>query len=142
MAYANALIIIKIVGGLYLLYLAYKTLRSALSSVEQNAKLTHKDGSSWALWRNGLLLHLTNPKSIIAWVATIALGVTATTPIWVSITIVVGGILISLFGNLGYAILFSSRPMVNMYLSWRRQIQFSFAGFFAFVGFKLLTSKS
>lgn len=80
-AFADALFALKIAGGLYLLYLAYKSPRSALSAKEPQA-LSVADGSQTdftALYRRGVLLHLTNPKAILAWIAIMSLGLKADT---------------------------------------------------------------
>ncbi len=74
--YAEALFILKIFGGLYLLYLAYKAGRAALTSDDRAREAPLKDAalSGASLYRRGLLMHLTNPKSILAWIALMTLG--------------------------------------------------------------------
>jgi len=140
--FATALWVIKIIGGLFLLWLAFKSLRSALyPSTAPDPKRAAKQGTPRRMWMTGFLIHLTNPKAIIAWVATIALGVTETSPLWVSFAIVLGGIVISTIGNLGYALIFSTKPVAAAYLRAKRPIEGLFAAFFGFAGFKLLTSK-
>lgn len=141
--YAYALMVIKFAGGLYLLWLASKSLRSAMRGHgTDQASLAAKTGTPWRMWSAGLFLHLTNPKAIMAWLATIALGVTASSPAWVSFAIIVGGIVISTIGNLTYAVLFSTKPAASLYLRARRPIEFIFAGFFSLAGAKLLMSRS
>lgn len=141
--YAYALTIIKIAGGLYLLWLASKALRSALrNQAADQASLAAKSGTPFGMWSAGLLLHLTNPKAIMAWLATIALGVTASSPVWVSFAIVLGGIIISSVGNMTYALLFSTKPAAALYLRARRPIEIIFAGFFGLAGANLLISRS
>ena len=142
-SYAYALTILKIVGGLYLLWLASKAFRSALKGQgTDQASLAAKSGTPARMWTAGLLLHLTNPKAIMAWLATIALGVTTSSPVWVSFVIVFGGIIISTIGNLTYALVFSTRPAASLYLRAKRPIEFIFAGFFGLAGIKLLMSRS
>ena len=140
--YAFVLTAIKIAGGLYLLWLASKSLRSAVRDTSA-AGLPDKAllRTPARMWFAGFLLHLTNPKAIMAWLATIALGVNATSPVWVSFAIVIGVIIISTVGNMAYALIFSTRPAANLYLKARRPIEFMFAGFFGLAGLKLLTSR-
>jgi threonine/homoserine/homoserine lactone efflux protein len=75
-AYAGALTALKIAGGLYLLYLAYRSARSALSTTVpqtfSRAEVSWVDYA--ALYRRGVLLHLTNPKAVLAWMAIMTLG--------------------------------------------------------------------
>lgn len=141
--YATLLTIIKIAGGIYLLWLAWKSLRTALAKPSHVGQAPEaRQGEGRKMFLTGLFIHLTNPKAILAWIATIALGVTADTPIWVSYVIVSGGILISLIGNLSYALVFSTGPMARMYLRAKRPIAWVFAGFFGFAGLRLLMSRN
>ena len=75
-AFAGALVVLKIAGGLYLLYLAYRSARSALAAAKpptlSRAEVSRVDYA--ALYRRGVLLHLTNPKAILAWMAIMTLG--------------------------------------------------------------------
>ena len=90
-AYAGVLTLIKIAGGLYLLWLASKSLRSAMRPNGAASLPTAPQAATpLRMWGAGVLLHLTNPKAVMAWLATIALGVTATSPVWVSFAIVLG----------------------------------------------------
>ena len=65
-----ALAALKIFGGAYLLWLAYRSFRSAQRESAEISK-THFDGK-W--FKRGLLLNLSNPKAVVAWIATLALG--------------------------------------------------------------------
>lgn len=68
--YADALIVLKILGGLYLLYLAVRAARSAMtpdSVISSGAAQTETAPSSMALYRHGLIMHLANPKAMLAW---------------------------------------------------------------------------
>lgn len=139
--YANVLVIIKILGGMYLLWLAYKSLRSAMSKDQSITELTTKTGTSFQMWRTGFIIHLTNPKAIIGWISMIALGVTPQSPAWVSFVIVVGGVTLSFIGHMGYAFIFSTKSMSSLYLKAKRPIAFILSVFFGFAGIKLLTSR-
>jgi threonine/homoserine/homoserine lactone efflux protein len=74
--YAHALIVLKVFGGLYLLFLAFKAGRAALMSDERAALMASNEAATTrgALYRRGLLMHLSNPKAILAWVALLTLG--------------------------------------------------------------------
>ncbi len=141
-AYANVLIVMKIAGGLYLLWLAWKALRSAIAGGEAAApeSFARQMASPARLWAGGFMLHLLNPKAVMAWLATIALAVTVSTPVWVSFVIVLGGIVISLVGNLAYALVFSTERMASLYRRAKRPIELMFAGFFGLAGAKLLST--
>ena len=140
--HAGALLVIKIVGGLYLLYLAARSARSALQpdAAAQPRSVAAGQGSG-RLYLRGYLMHITNPKAILSWTAIIALGVRPETPLSVVLAILAGCFLISLSCNIGYALLFSTATMVNGYRRIRRWAEAFLAVFFAFASFKLLTSR-
>ncbi|KRE02155.1 hypothetical protein ASE63_07220 [Bosea sp. Root381] len=135
-AQPGALYAIKIAGGLYLFYLAWRSARSAMRT-ETPAIRAMPSGRR--LWLRGYLMHLTNPKAILSWTAMIALGLRPDTPGTVVAAIVVGCLLISVLLNQGYALLFSTARMVAGYRRVRRRAEAALSAFFAFAGFKLLT---
>lgn len=75
-AYAQALFVIKIFGGVYLLYLAFRAGRSAMKPVSDFVSVdTGRATPRYrALYRQGLLMHIGNPKAIMAWIAIMSLG--------------------------------------------------------------------
>lgn len=142
-AYAWALVALKILGGLFLLWLAFNAFRSAASSQDvaaRVAQVSHKGGRSY--FTKGAAIHLTNPKAALAWIAIIALGLPANAPLWVALTIAGGGFVISLTVNGAYALAFSAPPMVRLYAKARRVIQFVMGSVFALAGLRLLTSRT
>ncbi|MEM7067665.1 MAG: LysE family translocator [Pseudomonadota bacterium] len=139
--FASVLYFIKIAGGVYLLWLAWRSLRAVLNEI-RNEQPKAKSGSRFEVWLSGLLLHLTNPKAILGWIATIALGVTPTSPTWVSFVVVVGGICLSIMGNFGYALLFSTGRMKRFYQNIRKPIGYFISALFGVAGVKLLTSQT
>lgn len=142
--YAEALIVLKVFGGLYLLYLAFKAGRSAMTS--DNGQSRHNDGggssSAIALYRQGLLIHLANPKSVLGWIALVTLGLGPNASPATVFTILLGCAVLSvaIFG--GYAVVFSTSPMVRAYRRAHRWIEGFLAAFFALAGFRLLLSRS
>ena len=142
--YAWALTFIKVAGGFYLLYLGYKSARSAMLPLasETATGAPAPPQSHAALYRRGLYLHLGNPKAVLAWVAIMSLGLRSDAPsgtLWA----IIGGCAVLgalVFG--GYALLFSTAPMVRGYRARRRWIDGALAGFFGFAGVKLLLSRT
>ena len=138
--YASALTAIKIFGGLYLLWLAYKSFRSAASRVELKTQDMPEDKRPFSgFMLKGYLVQLTNPKAALAWIAIISLGMQNGAPLWVAVTIVLGTFALSVLVHVLYAIAFSTPVMVRLYSRARRGIQFTLGSFFAFAGIKLLT---
>lgn len=142
--YAEALIVLKVIGGAYLLFLASKACRSALTSNERfaNELSSAPKASGWKLYQRGLLMHLTNPKAILSWIATMTLGLGpgATTS---TVAIILAGcavLSVTIFG--GYAVAFSTAPMVHAYRKARRWIEGTLAVVFAGAGLRLLFGRA
>ncbi|WP_281969214.1 LysE family translocator [Roseovarius nanhaiticus] len=142
--YAEALIVLKILGGLYLLYLAVRAARSAMTpdtAISSGAAQTETAPSSVALYRHGLIMHLANPKAVLAWIALVTLGLGPEASWHDVATILVGCAILSvtIFG--GYALVFSTAPMIRLYRRARRGIGGVLAVFFGFAGLRLLLSR-
>lgn len=141
-AYAQALFAIKIAGGLYLLYLAYKSARAALSANPAQQRVSRTPDSRFALYRLGLLLHLTNPKAVLAWIAIMSLGLRADASSYTLLAIVAGCAALGVVVFGGYALVFSTPPMVRGYQKARRWIEATLAVFFGYAGLRLLLSRT
>ncbi|MDA8746583.1 LysE family translocator [Litoreibacter sp.] len=142
-SYAQALVAIKIFGGLYLLWLAYKSLKSAVARHDIEAKeLAGGRRTPMGYLRRGYIIQMTNPKAALAWIAIISLGLKQGAPVWVGAVIVLGTFILSLIIHLLYAVAFSTPVMVRFYGRARRVIQGVLGAFFALAGLKLLTSRS
>lgn len=130
---------LKYLGALYLLYLSYKSLKSALTSRPPNiAKVQlHSISSSYL---KGLLIHLTNPKAILFFSALYSIGVptTATPQDLLSVVVVVGAVSSAVF--IGYALLFSHAGVRNFYIRSKSIFEGVFAMFFGTASFKLISS--
>jgi threonine/homoserine/homoserine lactone efflux protein len=140
--YAFALEIIKIVGGLYLIYLAWKAYKSARRAdaalMGDDVKRTF---TARQLWLRGYAIHITNPKAIFGWLAIMSLGLPADAP--PSMVMLMLGIFStsSFIIFMGYALLFSTRHALRIYTSARRWIEGTMAFFYGVAGIKLLTSR-
>lgn len=137
-AHPGALYAIKIVGGLYLLFLAWRSARSALRTEMPPARAAVAGHRNFI---RGYLMHLTNPKAILSWTAIIALGLRPETPPVVLYAIIIGCLTISLCINQFWAVLFSTSSMVAGYRRVRRKAEACLAAFFSFASYKLLTSQ-
>ncbi|WP_207484036.1 LysE family translocator [Arenibaculum pallidiluteum] len=142
-SYAQVLTAIKLLGGLYLLYLAWRSARSAMAggAPRPQGGGTQRDGLP-AIYLQGLLLHLTNPKAILAWLAIMSLGLGDSGHASAVPAIIGGcaGLGVMVFG--GYALVFSTGPMVRLYARARRWLEAVLALFFGFAGLRLLLSRS
>ena len=141
--YASALTVIKIVGGLYLLWLSYKSFRSAASAHDIEARtLAGETRRPFGYALRGFTIQMTNPKAALAWIAIISLGLQQGAPLWVGFSIVAGTSILSVIIHCAYALAFSTRVMVRAYSKARRFIQGALGAMFAFAGIKMLTSRA
>lgn len=143
-AYAQALVALKIAGGLYLLWLAF---RASQSAMKQNPN-TNGAGTAGevpryrSLYQKGFLMHISNPKAIMSWVAIISLGVRHDAPAE-GVAVIVGGcVLLGILVFGGYAIVFSTASTIAFYAKLRRWIEGMLSVVFAVAGLKLLALRS
>ena len=98
-------------------------------------------GGFRTLFAKGAAIHITNPKAILSWGSIYAIVAPATaTPaaLFGYFGLLYAG---SILVFIGYAFLFSSERMVRAYAKARRWFDFTFAGFFGFASFKILTAR-
>lgn len=137
--YAQGVIILKIIGGIYLLWMAYKSLRLAMSKtnkLDQSAAVR----ASGDLYRRGLLLHLTNPKAILGWAAVITISQGESASIPVLVVTLLGCLLITNIIHFTYASLFASKAAMATYRRARRWIEGTLATVFGYAGYRMMTS--
>jgi len=132
--------LLRYVGASYLIFLAVKSARAALTPGElatKGAKFT----SHQRAYAAGLALHLTNPKAILFFGSLYAVGVPAQASPATLLTIIAAVAVQSTLVFHGYALLFSSAPAVRIYLRLRRWFEGIFALAFGYTGFKILTAR-
>ena len=141
-SFAALLTVIKVIGGLFLLWLAYKAFRSAASVQDLDAqRASDQRHNLHGYFLKGLTVQMTNPKAALAWIAIVSLGLKANAPLWVAVVVVVGTTILSIICHVLYALVFSTPPMVRIYARARRWVQTTLGLLFTFAGVKLLTSR-
>lgn len=139
-AYAGAIFVIKVAGGLYLIYLAWKSARSALAGEAGQRALVPLAGQ-WALYRKGVVLHLSNPKAVLGWIAIISLGLRPDAPSYTILVMMAGCAVLGMIVNVGYALIFSTSIAGRAYQKARRMIEGMLAAIFGYAGIRLLLSR-
>ena len=140
--YGNVLVVLKIVGGLYLLWLAYCAGRSALGSTEKSKKYIDSFGvSNRQLYLRGAAMHLTNPKAIFSWAATISVGLPKSPSAHDVVTGLLGCFCLGILTFFGYAFLFSTATAQRAFASIRRWFEGVLAVIYGYAGLGLLLSK-
>lgn len=133
---ATALFVLKLLGGAYLLWLA---LQSGRSAAKRAAPLP--PGATGGRWFfRGLILNLSNPKAILAWMAAFSVGLTAENGLG---QLVVGMglcILITVANATFWAMLFSVGGMMAAYRKARRKVDVAVSGLFTIAGLGMIRS--
>lgn len=140
--YSSVLTIIKIAGGIYLLWLAFKAFRSAASAKATLPPSGLPEGKLTAFFLRGLTIQMTNPKAALTWTAIMSLGLAHSAPASTALIIVVGTTILSVIGHIAYAVAFSTKRVVALYGRARRVIDAALGVFFTVAGIKLLTSRT
>lgn len=141
-AFAGFLTIVKIVGGCYLLFLAFKAFCQAARRQDMDmTQVNAGEKTTFGYLRQGMLVQMTNPKALLAWIAITSLGLHTNSPNWVSIALIVGTGTLGVIVHVSYALAFSSAPALNAYRRARRGIQATLGAFFTLAGLKLLSAK-
>ncbi|MFY0594833.1 MAG: LysE family transporter [Cognatishimia sp.] len=140
---ANAWIfeVIRYLGATYLLFLAFKSLRSAFSAARSKAEIDMSAQSHERLFLKGFLIHITNPKAILAWGAIYAIVLPANAKsdaIWQLFLMLVAT---STLVFIGYGILFSHPAVVRVYMAAKRWFDVAFAVLFGAASLKILTAR-
>ena len=137
--FAGLFVVLKIAGGLYLLWLAFKAFRSSLTRGVQLQPQQVSQAGNYLL--QGLAIHLTNPKAVLAWVAILAIGVQQGAPAWHSLVMFGGCAVLGVCIFLGYALVFSTARAQAVYLRARRGLEAGFGLVFGAAGVALITDR-
>ena len=141
-AYASVLTVLKIGGALYLLWLAFKALRSAATPGDPATTAVRIDGPLRSYYWRGLAVQMSNPKAALTWIAIMSLALDGAAPLWAGAVVVAGTGVISLLGHLAYAQLFSTAPMIAAYRRARRWVEGALGVFFCYASYRLLSDRT
>lgn len=139
--YSQALVAIKILGGLYLLWLALKSARSAWSAKEKaGGQAVHQ--SPGRTFLRGTAMHLTNPKAIFVWMSIVSMALPAGAQARDAWQVVAGCAVLGLCVFIGYALLFSAPLARRVYGRLRRWFEGTLALVFGYAGLRMLLSRT
>jgi threonine/homoserine/homoserine lactone efflux protein len=138
--YAGAMVFLKIAGGLYLFWLAWRSARAAMRKGDLPPAIAAPRGLG-RLFVRGYLMHITNPKAILGWAATMTLALRVGEAEAPMVSILGGcfAIGVGVFGS--YALVFSTGAVMRGYRRVRRGAEAALSVFFAYAGFRLLTAR-
>jgi len=127
---------LKIFGGFYLLWLAFLTARSASQATPP--EIPNSSEKRWFV--RGLVLNVSNPKSVIAWMAALSVGLNSTDGLSAVVATTMACSLVGFTNNALYSYLFSIDGMMRAYKRFRRRIDGVAAALFTLAGLSLIRS--
>lgn len=127
---------LKVLGGLYLLRLAFLSARAARRPETE----TNVDARDRRWFLRGLLLNLSNPKSVIAWMAALSIGLETNDGIGAIVAATLVCILVGFLTNALYSAVFSVEGMMRAYRRARRWIDGVVGVLFSVAGVGLIRS--
>ena len=133
---SHALVVLKVIGGVYLLWLAVQSARSVTAPKGEGDLDT---GRGLWFWR-GLMLNLSNPKAVIAWMAALSMGLGVDAGPTMLVFTTGACMALGAVNYGGYALVFSAPGAMKAYRRTRRWIDGTVAFLFAGAGLGLLRS--
>lgn len=141
-SYSGALVALKVLGGLYLLYLSARAARAALTSHPPGPAHCISGGSKWRAFAGGLAMHITNPKAIFVWLSIVALALPSAASRDHALGVVASCAVIGALVFFGYALAFSTEVARSIYARAHRWFNATLSAVFAVAGVRLLLSRS
>jgi amino acid exporter len=131
--------VVKIVGGLYLLWLAWKMMKGGDAVAIENGNDSARSGLPPAkLFVRGLVTDLANPQTVLFFASIFAVTLTATTPAWAKALSWLGIVAVSATWRCLLSFAFSRRRVRAFYARSQRAIERLAGAAFAVFGAKLL----
>lgn len=134
------LMLLKIIGGIYLLWLAYLSFKSSFNSTSIVSQNETKETGYRKWFFQGFILNSSNPKTVVAWMAALSVGMGATSNIISLVAAVLTCVLVGFLVNAMYSILFSIDGVMNSYKKIGHCVDRVASGMFALAGLGLLQS--
>lgn len=129
--------VVKVAGGLYLLWLAWRMLKGGSAArIDVDAA---KPGAATAnLFVRGLVTDLANPQTVLFFASIFAVTLTPTTPAWAKALSWLGIVAVSATWRCLLSFAFSRRRVRTFYARWQRAIERLAGVAFAAFGAKLI----
>jgi threonine efflux protein len=141
--WGSVLIALKIVGGLYLLWLAYRAGRATFTTLGPSSPYVDRFGVSYRqLYLQGVAMHLTNPKAIFSWAATISVGLPNSPSVHDVLIGLSGCFCLGILTFAGYAFVFSTVFAQRAFAIAGRWLEGTMVVVYGYAGVRLLFSKT
>ena len=134
--------LLKVIGGVYLIYIASKMIRSARNSLAQIDSINVKKVSLKRAYIFGLLTQLSNPKTAVVFASVFSTLLPQIIPTYFYIAIPASIFVVNAGWYMVVALLLSSETPRKNYLRFKGVFDSTAGTVMAFLGLKLLISSS
>ena len=131
---------LKVIGGIYLLWLAYLSFKSSFNSPSTISQNQGKEAGYTKWFMRGFILNSSNPKTVLAWMAALSVGMGESNDVTFLASAVITCMLVGFFVNAMYSLLFSINGVMNSYQKISHWVDRFVSGMFALAGIGLLRS--
>ncbi|AHG41039.1 hypothetical protein N018_12765 [Pseudomonas syringae CC1557] len=141
MSNPQILLWLKVLGACYLFFLAWKSIRGALSpDAASVSRVSEKQARYLGFYLQGLGIHLTNPKAAFTWFTVTTVGLSANAPAWASFMLVAGCALLGLLIFCTYALAFSAQSAEPFFTRTRKSFGLICGVFYSIIAIGFLGS--
>jgi threonine efflux protein len=134
------LMALKVFGGLYLLRLAYLSAKETMKPNSANIEMIDDNVSGENWFFRGVIMNISNPKTVIAWMAALSVGLGSSDGVLSLVSGLVVCMIVGFATNAMYSICFSYRGVMNWYQRASRWINGVTSFLFSIAGIGLLRS--
>jgi len=134
------LMALKVFGGLYLLRLAYLSAKETIKSNSANIEIIDENTSGKKWFFRGVIMNISNPKTVIAWMAALSVGLGSNDGMLSLVSGMVVCMIVGFATNAMYSICFSYRGVMSWYQRASRWINGVTSFLFSIAGIGLLRS--
>jgi len=134
------LMTLKVFGGLYLLRLAYLSVKETMKPNSANIEIINENVSGKNWFFRGVIMNISNPKTVIAWMAALSVGLGSNDGILSLVSGLVVCMIVGFATNAMYSICFSYRGVMKWYQRASRWINGVTSFLFSIAGIGLLRS--
>lgn len=134
------LMTLKVFGGLYLIWLAYLSAKEALVPKVDQTKWREETATAKAWFIRGVLMNISNPKTVVAWMAALSVGLDANDGTQSLIAGLLVCIVVGFATNAFYSIGFSFHSVMSWYKKASRWVNGVISVLFSIAGIGLIRS--
>jgi threonine/homoserine/homoserine lactone efflux protein len=134
------LMALKVFGGLYLLRLAYLSAKETMKPNSTNIEMIDANVSDKKWFFRGVVMNISNPKTVIAWMAALSVGLGSNDGIISLVSGLVVCMIVGFSTNAMYSICFSYGGVMKWYQRASRWINGVTSFLFSIAGIGLLRS--